>query len=369
MIIHRIRESKLLRHAARNLSFATLLASVTCALFAQARSDYRANPKFKTAISDGKVLAEDQQYDLAITAYQEANDIAQGNCKPCLKAIIELQIDNGDYDDAIDTAEAFKALATTPTEKSFAETSRGRALFLQAETQKAVSKYDPTLLNAADAAFKSALALDPKNFTALFTDGQVLVHLGQTEAARAQFKTCLISIKPDDPLYLRTQRFAEDPALALQQLAPAFTIRTLDGTRFNLDQMNGRVVLVDFWATWCGPCNEELPQIKKIAKDFAGQPLIILSVSWDEEAQTWKDFIQKNGMTWPQYRDTSHRLSKLFQVEGIPSYFTIDSDGILTSEMLGGGFDIEGKLKKLVAKAKTAEPSANSSTTSNNVFN
>jgi thiol-disulfide isomerase/thioredoxin len=358
-----------MRHAVRKLCFATLIASVSCVLFAQARPDYRANPKFKTAISDGKVLAEDQQYDLAIAAYQEANDIAHGKCKPCLKAVTELQIDNGDYDDAIDTAEAFKALATTPTEKSYAQISRGRALFLQAEPQKAGSKYDPALLNAADAAFKAALALDPKNFTALFTDGQVLVHLGQPEAARAQFKTCLISIKPDDPLYLRTQRFAEDPALALQQLAPAFNIRTLDGSRFNLDQMNGRVVLVDFWATWCGPCNEELPQIKQIAKDFAGQPLIILSVSWDEDAQTWKDYIQKNGMTWPQYRDTSHRLSQLFQVEGIPSYFTIDSDGILTSEMLGGGFDIEGKLKKLVAKAKTAELSANSTTAANKAPN
>ena len=133
--------------------------------------------------------------------------------------------------------------------------------------------------------------------------------------------------------------------------------------------MNGRVVLVDFWATWCGPCNEELPQIKQISKDFAGQPLIILSISSDEDAQTWKDFIQKNGMTWPQYRDTSHRLSQLFQVEGIPSYFTIDSDGILTSEMLGGGFDIEGKLKKLVAKAKTAELSANSATAANKAPN
>ncbi|HWW96116.1 MAG TPA: redoxin domain-containing protein [Edaphobacter sp.] len=358
-----------MRHAVRELCFATLLASVTCALFAQARPDYRANPKFKTAISDGKVLAEDRQYDLAIAAYQEANDIAHGKCKPCLKAIIELQIDNGDYDDAIDTAEAFKVLTTTPTEKSYAETSRGRALFLQAEPQKAGSKYDPALLNAADAALKAALALDPKNSTALFTGGQVLVYLGQTEAARAQFKTCLISIKPDDPLYLRTQRFAEDPALALQQLAPAFTIRTLDGSRFNLDQMKGRVVLVDFWATWCGPCNEELPQIKQIARDFAGQPLVILSISWDEDAQTWKDFIQKNGMTWPQYRDTGHRLGQLFQVEGIPSYFTIDSDGILTSEMLGGGFDIEGKLKKLVAKAKTAELSANAATAGNNLLN
>ena len=59
-------------------------------------------------------------------------------------------------------------------------------------------------------------------------------------------------------------------------------------------------------------------------------------------------------MTWPQYRDTSHRIGKLFGVEALPGYFTIDSDGVLTAELLGGGFDIEGRLKDLIAKAKTA---------------
>ena len=129
----------------------------------------------------------------------------------------------------------------------------------------------------------------------------------------------------------------------------------LDGTKFTLDEMGGRVVLIDFWATWCGPCNEELPQMKKIAKEFAGQPLVIISVSWDSDEAKWKAFLAKNEMTWVQYRDADHELSKRFGVDAIPNYFTIDSDGVLTSEMLGSGNDVEGKLKKLVAKARAAQ--------------
>src|ERR1700733_8490332 len=343
----------------RRVTQALLLASLTFSLsatsLAQPVRDYRTNPKFRTAIDDAKLLAENQEYELAIASYQEANEIAHGKDKPCLRAIIDLEITSGRYDEAIATAHAFRAIATTPAEKSYAEATRGRVLFVQAEPDSG-THYDPTLLNKADAAFKSALALDPRNSTALLTDGEVLVHLGQIESARTQFKACLACITPDDPSYGRTRRFAEHPDLALQQMAPAFTVTALNGSRFNLDQMNGRVVLIDFWATWCVPCLKELPHIKQIAKDFAGQPLVILSISWDEDEQTWKDFIRKNGMTWPQYHDTDHRLGQLFQIEGLPSYFTIDSEGVLTSESLGGDSDIDATLRKLIAHAKAAEP-------------
>jgi len=338
------------------LATSALLTALFCFLssgiLAQTHPDYRSNPKFQTAISDGKLLADNQDYEDAIASYKEANEIAHGKDKSVLRALLELQITNGDYDDAIITAHAFAAIATTPAEKSYAEASRGRVLFLQAEPESG-SQFDPALLNSADTAFQAALALDPKNSSALFTDGQVLVHLNRIEAARARFKACLTSIKPDNPLYTRTQRFAANPALALLPLAPAFTVTTLEGSSFNLDQMKGRVVLVDFWATWCGPCMEELPQIKQIAKDFAGQPLVILSISWDEDEQKWKKFVAKNQMTWPQYRDIGHRIGNLFEVKALPGYFTIDSDGVLTTEMLGGGFDVEGRLKKLVDQSKS----------------
>jgi hypothetical protein len=63
-------------------------------------------------------------------------------------------------------------------------------------------------------------------------------------------------------------------------------------------------------------------------------------------------------MTWVQYRDANHSLTDSFGVDAIPHYFTIDSDGVLTSELVGGGSDVEGKLKKLVAKAKQAQAAA-----------
>ena len=167
-----------------------------------------------------------------------------------------------------------------------------------------------------------------------------------------------------DANYLRTQHFAANPSLSLAKMAPAFTVTALDGSRFTLDEMGGRIVLIDFWATWCGPCKEELPHMKKIAQEFANEPLVIISVSWDSDDAKWKDFIQKNGMTWAQYRDADHSLSNAFGINAIPHYFTIDTDGVLTAEMLGEGSNVEGKLKKLIAKAKAAREALPAKTSS-----
>jgi thiol-disulfide isomerase/thioredoxin len=326
------------------------LASLST-LHAQDAPDYKSNPKFQSAMAEAKQLQKERQSVFAIEAYKKANKIAAGKDAACLKALLDLQMKTGVYKDAVTTTTALEALATTPIEKSKAESDHGYALYLQAG-----DKNKSDLLNAADAALKAAIADDPKNATAFYLDGKVLARLGQMDAASNQFKSCLSCINPKDPSYLRAQHFAENPALSLHKMAPAFTVTALDGSKFNLDAMGGSVVLIDFWATWCGPCNEELPHMKKIAKEFAGQPLVIISVSWDSDETKWKDFINKNEMTWVQYRDADHHLSTLFDINAIPHYFTIDSDGVLTSEMMGSGSDVEGKLKKLIARAKAAQP-------------
>jgi len=326
-------------------------ALVCSSLHAQDKPAYQTDPRFISATAEAKKLTRERIYNFAIEAYKKANKIAAGKDADTLKELYTLQIKMESYKDAAATAAALEAIATTPTDKSYAESSHGRALYLQAG-----DKNKPDLLKAADASFKAAIADYPKNVTALYIDGEVLARLGQIEPAREQFKACLSCIAPKDPAYVRAQHFAENPALSLQKMAPAFTVTALDGSRFNLDEMDGRVVLIDFWATWCGPCNEELPHMKKIAKEFAGQPLVIISVSWDSDETKWKDFINKNEMTWVQYRDADHHLSNLFGVSAIPHYFTIDSDGVLTAEMLGSGSDVEGKLKKLIARTKAAQP-------------
>jgi thiol-disulfide isomerase/thioredoxin len=136
-------------------------------------------------------------------------------------------------------------------------------------------------------------------------------------------------------------------------MAPAFAITTTDGQRVSLDELKGKAVLIDFWATWCGPCREALPHMKEIAKKFEGQPLVILSVSLDEDERSWKDFVAKHEMTWSQYRDGKFTgpIATLFAVRAIPQTFTIDADGVLQDQHIGDAA-IEGKLKKLVGRAR-----------------
>jgi thiol-disulfide isomerase/thioredoxin len=314
-----------------------------------ARAVAPVDPKYAAAMAEAAKLTHDRQYIFAADAYKKANKIAGGKDRDSLMKLFDLQFKMGEFKDAISTASTLETAANTPIEKSLAESDRGRAILYELGDKDKADK-----LQAADAAFKAAIANYERNATAHFLDGQVLARLHQTGAAGEQFKACLSCISPNDPSYVRAQHFAANPELSTAKMAPAFTVTALDGTKFNLDEMGGRVVLIDFWATWCGPCNAELPHMKKIAKEFAGQPLVIISVSWDNDETKWKNFINKNEMTWVQYRDADHELSKRFDVNSIPHYFTIDADGVLTSEMLGSGSDVEGKLKKLVARAKAA---------------
>jgi thiol-disulfide isomerase/thioredoxin len=311
---------------------------------------YEADPHFSSAMAEAKKLAKAEPFGFAVDAYKKANKIAGGKCAECLQEAISLELKDGSFKDAAKDAEELVAVVNTPMDKSMAEMLRGQALYMEGG-----DKPKPAQLQAAHEALQAAIADYAKNVPARFLDGTVLARMGQMDAAREQFLASLAGASPNDPSYIRAQHFAENPAASFAKHAPAFTVTALDGSKFTLDEMGGRVVLVDFWATWCGPCNEELPHMKKIAKEFAGQPLVILSVSWDDDPAKWKDFIAKNEMTWMQYRDAGHELSKRFGVDAIPHYFTIDSDGVLTSEMMGSGSDVEGKLKKLVARAKAAQ--------------
>ena len=127
---------------------------------------------------------------------------------------------------------------------------------------------------------------------------------------------------------------------------------TLDGRQVSMDGLEGQVVLIDFWATWCAPCREALPRIREIAHQFEGKPLVVLSISLDKDQDKWKSFVDKNRMTWLQYRDASSDVSvaRIFGVSVIPQTFTIDADGVLEDQHVGDA-DIERKIRKLVARA------------------
>ena len=332
---------------------AALLVLPCALLLAQAPASapaYESDPKFVEALAQGTTLKTQHQYIFAIESYKKANKIAGGGCAKCLYSVYDLQMGLAQFKDAAATAQQLAAIAATPRDRSLAEGEQGQALLRQAG-----DKPKPAQLEAAHTALQAALTDFPKNLTARYADGCVLARMGKNDEASQAFQACAAGAGPKDPMRVRARHFAENPALSMSKMAPAFEVTALDGTHFNLDNMGGKVVLIDFWATWCGPCNEELPHVKKIVKEFADQPLVVLSISWDDDAEAWKAFIAKHEMTWLQYRDKNHELSARFGVNAIPHYFTIDSDGVLTAEMMGSGSDVEGKLKKLIKRANEAK--------------
>lgn len=326
-------------------------ASPSAAPAAAARPEpaYRTDPRFV------KLMTELKDPHLSnferIGKWKKANKVANGACTECLRNVVTLDIKLHEFKDAAAAATQLDAVATTPSDKFFAAAERGGALL-----NAAGAKPKPQQLEQAEASLHAALQLHPNGRFALYNEGRVLALMGRDNDARDMYRRYLQVAPPHDPYMMRVQHFVDNPHLAAMPMAPAFTIRTEQGEEFSLDNMQGRVVLLDFWASWCGPCRQTLPEIKHVVTKFAGQPLVVVSISIDRDEAAWRKAMQQEGMSgWPQYRDADGALSAIYEARSIPRFFTIDSDGVLQSVQVGSDADIEGQLKKLIAHANDNE--------------
>jgi peroxiredoxin len=96
-----------------------------------------------------------------------------------------------------------------------------------------------------------------------------------------------------------------------------------------LSDYKGKVVLVDFWATWCVPCRLTLPAHKELFRKYAGQPFTILGVSGDESAAELHKFLEDEQIPWPNILDSSRAISREWQVSNVPTLFLIDKKGVI----------------------------------------
>jgi len=112
-----------------------------------------------------------------------------------------------------------------------------------------------------------------------------------------------------------------------------FTLTDLDGKFWNLKDLKGKVVLLNFWATWCPPCRKEMPDLEMLYRRFGAQGLIILGID-DEEAETVKPFIAQQGITYTVLLDPGRKVNTLFQIEGIPKTFVYDRDGKIVAQSI-----------------------------------
>jgi peroxiredoxin len=116
-------------------------------------------------------------------------------------------------------------------------------------------------------------------------------------------------------------------AIAPAALAPDFTLHTLGGPNLRLQEQRGRVVMVNFWATWCAPCRQEMPQLNKLYEKYRASGFVLLGVNVDDDTRHAADVASKLGLKFPVLLDTDKAVSRLYDLSTMPSTVLIDRDG------------------------------------------
>jgi peroxiredoxin len=119
--------------------------------------------------------------------------------------------------------------------------------------------------------------------------------------------------------------------------APDFTLPAVDGKQVSLQDYRGKVVFLNFWATWCIPCREEMPALERLHQTYQqSQDFAVISIDYKESAEQVKAFFQKHALTFPALLDQSGSVSRDYLLSGMPTTYLIGRDGMLLARGVGG---------------------------------
>jgi thiol-disulfide isomerase/thioredoxin len=215
----------------------------------------------------------------------------------------------------------------------------------------------PKDLDDAEAALRGAAAAAPASPAPLYNLGVLQVTRGRTEEGLAALERCR-AIAPGSDLAQRAARIIRKPAIAGKALAPDFAITALSGETLTLAGLEGKVVLLDFWATWCPPCVASVAELRDLRRKWPEERLALVSVSVDRDEPAWRQFVASHGMTWPQCRDADDRMTRAFRVSAFPTYVLLDGDGVEVRRVTGlnerqsVGYRLQRELEGILGKRK-----------------
>jgi thiol-disulfide isomerase/thioredoxin len=149
------------------------------------------------------------------------------------------------------------------------------------------------------------------------TDVKVLYEMGMPDITDSELRETL------------SAKYTLVTSLMAGKMAPGITLKTKEGKVVNLSDFKGKVVYLDFWATWCGPCMLEMPHAKRLQDTFVTKDVVFLYVSLDEDEKAWKTTMESKKMMGVHVRASgfSDRIAKSYSVNGIPKYYLIGRDG------------------------------------------
>ena len=130
-------------------------------------------------------------------------------------------------------------------------------------------------------------------------------------------------------------RFPVVSPTAIGSVAPDFALAGMDGNPIHLSELRGQPVIVNFWASWCGPCVEEFPLLREAAERHAADGLVVVGILYQDRSSAARGFMERNGGTWPTAQDPEGRVAEAYGILGPPETFFIGRDGTIVARQLG----------------------------------
>ena len=258
-----------------------------------------------------------------------------------LGKFVDYTIDGNELDDSkkirkiVDAnrsfAEEFNALKLEAAKIPQTQEGMSQAAVINNRYQRLLQQRNDYMMNMAMSEKKGFIPYFMIAFGALESPGYDL------------FKHAVACAKAADPMSKYTQdiegKFVNEASLMVGGVAPDIKLNGPDGKPVSLSSLRGKVVLIDFWASWCGPCRRENPNVVKMYQKYKDQGFEIFGVSLDNDANRWKGAIQTDGLTWFHGSDLMGWKSKpaqMYQVHSIPATFLLDKQGKIIAKGLRG---------------------------------
>jgi len=308
------------------------------------------------ALAQGDAFLSHHNFEKAREAYLKADKLSHHTSAECLLRMFRADRQAGDLSAALDDAKrAVKAAGDDKAVAARAHMARGVLL-----AQMAGKPTDKKLREAEDE-LRQALTLDPGQAVAHFDLGEILIRQERDDDGIVELKNYIAAPGADPKTVGEARRVIVNPIRAREPFAPDFTFTTLEGETVSNAALRGKVVLLDFWGTWCPPCRESVPMLVGIRKKYLSRPFQMVGISSDDDQQAWKNFIAAHHMDWPEYIDLSGSVREAFSVESYPTFVVLDRDGVIRFRQSGVNAGLsEEELEEAIGKAlkRPSQPSA-----------
>ena len=311
---------------------------------------------YDVEMNKGRMFLRRSQFEEALKSFKRANEMRGKKCAECLSLMADAYYGLEEYKNVVETADKVIALAGND-KQLVSKVYINKGLALQASAERK----DQKKLQAAEAAFRQSMTFAGAPAVVHYNLGVVLLQLNRDSEGIAELKQYLTT-EPNGSAADSAKRMMANPRRARENYAPNFAFTSLSGEQISLDDLEGKVVLLDFWGTWCGPCVASVPELRQLHKKYANEPsFVLIGISSDRDDKVWREFTEKNKMVWPQYRDKDNRILRAFGITSFPTYIIIDREGIMRHRSVGLSFsgvasldrEIKNRLK-MIAKSTAA---------------